>query len=115
MLTKLQKRILSAAGKIDVSGDYPFIRSTDLEKSFPDVPHNLLILACEDLSANGYIQNFSVDMAGEFLFQSSYPGASWREQQRLKIEHFILTSIFTPIAVSVITTLLLFWFQHSAN
>lgn len=102
-MTKLEKQFLNCC--INNFADRSLIGSDDLLKHLNEPLINLQRCA-EHLEEKGYIKNLHVQKRIRFNFQLTYPGTVYREMRLENIKDFLLKSIFVPIAVSVIASLI---------
>ena len=102
-MTKLEKQFLDCC--ITHYLDRSIIGSDDLLK-YVDVPLSSLQRCAERLEANGYIKNLHIHTRLRFNFQLTYEGTVYNEIRIEKIKDFLLKSVFVPIAVSVIASLI---------
>lgn len=103
MLTKLEKQVLKFCIKHNPKAEN---HSEDILKSVSCSLHELY-LCCKNLSKNGYINDLTIFINGDFIVELTYKGTHYNEFSWLEIKQFILRSILVPIIVSITTTGLL--------
>lgn len=101
-MTGLEKQFLDCC--INNFIDRTIIGSDDLTKHI-NKPLVELQKCAEHLEENGYIKNLHVQTRIRFNFQLTYEGISYKEMKWERRKQFLLTSVFVPIAVSVIASL----------
>lgn len=106
MLTKLETRLLKYCCKEDTSN--LFNTHTFKREFFIKFPKNEFSQVCDSLSSKGYIKIASKDMAGGVQFFLTYDGIHYKEIKWINIKSFLIESVIIPIAVSVITSLIVF-------
>jgi len=75
------------------------------------MPADELRMFCRRLNSEGYLDNFSENLGGSFIASLSTTGRHWQDYRVAVIKKFILESVFTPIAVAFITTLITLWLR----
>ena len=103
MLTKLERKVLRSCNKCPLG----VLNTSDIQRHAPELSDSDIAQCCTHLDTAGYFEVFSLDMAGKAHLVLNYKGQHYREFSWNKIKEFILKSIFVPIGVSVITTILL--------
>lgn len=101
-MIKNQKRILQFCCKH--YRDTFCIKTSDLEPL--NLPKQEIYTCCKNLYEEGYLTRYSSGADGSVFFQLDYKGRHYREINKEKIRLFLLQSIFTPIIVSLVTTLI---------
>lgn len=101
-MTKLEKQFLNCC--INNYAEKSLIGSNDLLKHI-DAPLIKLQRCAEHLEQKGYIKNLHIEQRIRFNFQLTYAGIAYKEFKSEHIKDFLLKSIFVPIAVSVIASL----------
>ena len=102
-MTDLEKQFLDCC--INNFMDKSIIGSDDLMKH---INKSLVELqkCAEYLEQNDYIKNLHIHTRIRFNFQLTYEGIVYKEMKWERRKEFFLTSIFVPIAVSVIASLI---------
>ncbi|MCB7304574.1 hypothetical protein NE683_12150 [Bariatricus massiliensis] len=103
-MTKLEKRFLNCCIKNYINNSV--IGSDDL---LLHLDSSLFILqkCAEKLEQKGYIKNLHIQTRIRFNFQLTYEGIMYKEIRFKNHKDFILKSIFVPVVVSVITSLII--------
>lgn len=102
-MTDLEKQFLDCCTKY--YSDRSIIGSDDLLK-YIDVPLISLQRCAERLEQHGYIKNLHIQHRLRFNFQLTYEGTVRREMCLEHIKDFLLKSLFVPVVVSVISSLI---------
>lgn len=102
-MTNLEKQFLDCCTKN--FADRSLIGSDDLLKHI-DKPLIELQRCAEHLEKKGYIKNLHIQTRIRFNFQLTYPGTVRKEMFWENFKDFLLKSVFVPIAVSVIASLI---------
>ena len=106
MLTKDCRRMLNTLNKsCDDSGYLSNLNNIYTELS-PQINKMKLVSILEYLKNNGYL-DFYIDLSYEISdIKLTHKGTHYREISLLEFKNFLYKSIFTPIVVAIITTLL---------
>lgn len=106
MLTKMERKILSSCNK------YPHdvLDTSNIQKHCPHLTTFDIAECCTHLNEFGYFEFFSQDLNNEVRLLLNYRGRHYREISHLAIKEFMFKSLFVPILVSFITSLLLHCF-----
>lgn len=102
-MTNLEKQFLDCCTKN--FADRSLIGSDDLLKHI-DKPLIELQRCAEHLEKKGYIKNLHIQTRIRFNFQLTYPGTVRKEMFWENFKDFLLKSVFVPITVSVIASLI---------
>lgn len=102
-MTNLEKQFLNCC--IENYMDRSLIGSNDLLKHL-DYPLIKLEKCAEYLEQKGFIKNLHVQTRIRFNFQLTYEGIMYKKMFLENVKDFLLKSIFVPIAVSVISSLI---------
>ena len=102
-MTDLEKQFLDCC--INNFIDKTIIGSDDLMKHINKSLFELQKCA-EYLEQKGFIKNLHIQTRIRFNFQLTYEGIVYKEMKWERRKEFLLTSIFVPIAVSVIASLI---------
>lgn len=102
-MTKLEKQFLDCC--INNFAENSIIGSDNLLPHL-NVPLSKLERCAEHLEQKGYIKNLHIHKRLRFCFQLTYAGISYKEIRYENIKDFLLKSIFVPIAISVIASLI---------
>lgn len=100
-MTKLEKQFLKCCA--DNFMDRTVIGSDDL-MMYINKPLIELQKCAEYLEQKGYIKNLHIQTRIRFNFQITYEGITYKEMKWELWKKFLLTSVFIPIAVSVIAS-----------
>lgn len=100
-MTKLEKQFLKCCA--DNFMDRTVIGSDDLMR-YINKPLIELQKCAEYLEQKGYIKNLHIQTRIRFNFQITYEGIAYKEMKWERWKKFLLTSVFIPIAVSVIAS-----------
>lgn len=105
MLTKYEKTILKHCNEkfnpdIDIS-------SEKLSALMPQLSPFHFYQCCKELSAKGYFEDFTTYISGDFSFSLTYKGRHYKEISLIELKEFTLKSIFVPVVVSLLTTVIL--------
>lgn len=102
-MTDLEKQFLDCCAKYYL--ERSVISSDDLLE-YIDVPLISLQRCAERLEQHGYIKNLCIQYRRHFDFQLTYEGTVRREMRFEHIKDFLVKSIFVPVVVSVISSLI---------
>lgn len=102
-MTNLEKQFLDCC--VEYYSDCSSINSDDLLEHL-NVPLLSLQRCAERLEQQGYIKKLLIRHNVRFTFQLTYEGAVRKEMHQERIKKFLLESLFVPIAVSIISSLI---------
>lgn len=107
-MTKLERQFLNCCNKY--FSDRSLIGNKDLSRHI--LVSSLMLSKCaERLNENGYIKNLHKFKFYAFNFQLTYKGLNYKEFKIVELKSFLFRSVFIPIAVSVVTTLITLWLK----
>lgn len=99
-ITKNEKQVLKALQRYEYKSEYCY---DDLKKHFNGLDKIHFEYCCEHMAENrGLLKIVNRDDKGKLFVRLTYMGFFYNEFKHQQIKDFLLTSIFTPIAVSSI-------------
>lgn len=87
------------------------IRTKDLDPL--KLPKEEIYTCCKNLYEENYLTRYSATADHSVFFQLDHKGKHYREINREELRSFMLRSVFTPILVSLITTLIMLFIKGS--
>lgn len=110
MLDKKSKQVLKVLNKIKDEDGY--IYSSNLLVPYLNKKYNVKIInsVLWNLSDLEYLTCRNIDGTVEAIYLT-YKGKNYKELIWLNIKNFIFKSIFTPILVAILTTLVTLWIK----
>lgn len=108
MLDRISVKILKVMNKKYKQGFKSFQDTSYVSELLPKIPYVDVAEALWKLNDEGYVNGFGADKT-MFGISLTYAGRKYFELHRKEILLAILKSFITPIAVSIITTLITLW------
>ena len=107
-MTKLERQFLDCCN--ENFSERSLIGNEDIQRYISVSP--LMLSKCaERLNENGYIKNLHRFKFHAFNFQTTYKDLNYKKFKIEQLKNFLLRSVFTPVAVSVATTLITLWLK----
>lgn len=98
-LTKNERRILKALQQYEYKSDFCY---DDLKTHLGNLDEIRFEYCCEYMAENRNLLKIVGNTGGKLFVRLTYVGFFYKEFRYQRIKEFLLTSIFTPIAVSSI-------------
>lgn len=108
-LTKNERRILKALQQYKYKSDYCY---DDLKAHLGDLDEIHFEYCCEYMAEERNLLKIIGIADGKLFVRLTYVGFYYREFTHQRIKEFLLTSLFTPIAVSSIVAFITIWLSH---
>ena len=108
MLIQFEKKILKICNTEFKSGEN--ITFFKLSQHMPGTSPKGILDCCESLRKKGYFL-LSPQKNGDVIVELTFEGTHYRQIRYTEVKDFLLKSVFVPIVVSAVTTLVTLWLK----